>query len=280
MREVSADLITEKVAEMCINGNLYLGDDVSDALKDSVSKESSPTGRAVLEQLVENIEIAKTEGIPLCQDTGFAVFFIQWGRDVLLSEGTISDAVNEGVRRGYSEGYLRKSIVKDPLQRVNTGDNTPAVIHLEMVPGDRVKIIFAPKGGGSENMSAVKMLKPSDGTKGVVDFVVNHVKESGPNPCPPIVVGVGIGGTFEKVAYLAKKSLLRKIGEPHPDPFYAELEKEILEKVNNLGIGPQGFGGRITALDVNIEVYPCHIASMPAAVNINCHASRHVEVEI
>ena len=280
MREVSADLIAEKVAEMCINGNLYLGDDVSEALKSSVEKEISPTGKAVLEQLVENIEIAKTEGIPLCQDTGFAVFFIQWGQDVRLSEGTVNDAVNEGVRRGYSEGYLRKSIVKDPLQRVNTGDNTPAVIHLEMVPGDRIKIIFAPKGGGSENMSAVKMLKPSDGAKGVVDFVVNHVKESGPNPCPPIVVGVGIGGTFEKVAYLAKKALLRNIGEEHTDPFYADLEKEILEKVNNLGIGPQGFGGRITALDVNIEVYPCHIASMPAAVNINCHASRHVEVEI
>ena len=280
MREVSADLIAEKVAEMCINGNLYLGDDVSEALKSSVEKEISPTGKAVLEQLVENIEIAKTEGIPLCQDTGFAVFFIQWGQDVRLSEGTVNDAVNEAVRRGYSAGYLRKSIVKDPLQRVNTGDNTPAVIHLEMVPGDRIKIIFAPKGGGSENMSAVKMLKPSDGAKGVVDFVVNHVKESGPNPCPPIVVGVGIGGTFEKVAYLAKKALLRNIGEEHTDPFYADLEKEILEKVNNLGIGPQGFGGRITALDVNIEVYPCHIASMPAAVNINCHASRHVEVEI
>lgn len=278
MREIKAELITDKVAEMCKNANLYLGEDVENSLEKAVQTEESLTGRAVLQQLVENIRIAREESIPLCQDTGFAVFFVEWGQDAVLTGGTLSEAINKGVRRGYQDGYLRKSIVEDPLQRVNTGDNTPAVIHTKMVAGDRVKITFAPKGGGSENMSAVKMLKPSDGAGGVTDFVVNHVKEAGPNPCPPVVVGVGIGGTFEKVAFLAKKALLREIGELNPDPFYAEMEKDILEKVNNLGIGPQGFGGRVTALAVHIETHPCHIASLPAAVNINCHASRHVEV--
>ena len=227
---------------------------------------------------MKTLRSARNEKIPVCQDTGFAVFFVEWGKDVhLAGEGSLEDAINEGVRKGYTEGYLRKSIVKDPLNRVNTGDNTPAVVYTSLVPGDKVKIAFAPKGGGSENMSTVKMLKPSDGAEGVVDFVVNHVKESGANPCPPIVVGVAIGGTFDKVAVLAKKALFRPLGQPNPDPFYADLEQRILNKINDLGIGPQGFGGRVTALAVHIETYPAHIASMAAAVNINCHVARHVE---
>lgn len=216
----------------------------------------------------------------MCQDTGFAVIFVEVGQEVLFVGGDVKDAINEGVRRGYTEGYLRKSIVSDPVERVNTKDNTPAVIHFDVVPGDKVKLTIAPKGGGSENMSTVRMLKPAQGRQGVIDFVVEHVKTAGPNPCPPTVVGVGIGGTFEKVAWLAKKALLRPLGEPNPDPFYAEMEKEILTKVNDLGIGPQGFGGRVTSLAVHIETHPCHIASFPAAVNINCHASRHSERNI
>lgn len=278
MRELAASVITDHVAEMCQDANIYLGDDVFDALKRSQETEESPTGKEVLKQLIENVEIAKKEQIPICQDTGFAVFFVEWGQDVHLTGGTLEDAIHEGVRRGYTDGYLRKSIVDDPLyERKNTGDNTPAVIYTEFVPGDRVKIAFAPKGGGSENMSTVKMLKPSDGEQGVIDFVVNHVKEAGPNPCPPIVVGVGIGGTFDKVAVNAKKALFRKVGEPHPDPRFADLEKKLLDQINDLGIGPQGFGGRTFALAVHIETFPSHIASMAAAVNINCHACRHLE---
>ena len=277
MRELKADYITEQVAEMCVEANIHLGEDVMKALQQGLELEESPTGRKVLEQLIENLEIARNEQISICQDTGFAVFFVEWGQEVRLTGGSLEEAINEGVRRGYEQGYLRKSIVSDPLNRVNTGDNTPAVIHTRLVPGDQVKIQFAPKGGGSENMSTVKMLKPSDGVDGFVNFVVNHVKEAGPNPCPPIVVGVGIGGTFEKVALLAKKALMRNVGEPNPDPFYAELEQTILKKINNLGIGPQGFGGRVTALAVHIETFPSHIASMAAAVNINCHACRHLE---
>ncbi|HHX87435.1 MAG TPA: fumarate hydratase [Firmicutes bacterium] len=239
--------------------------------------EESPPGKEVLKQLIENVRIAREERVPLCQDTGFSVFFVDWGQEVHLTGGTLEEAINEGVRRGYQEGYLRKSVVKDPLNRVNTGDNTPAVIYVNLVSGDKVRIRFAPKGGGSENMSTVKMLKPADGVNGVVDFVVNHVKQAGPNPCPPIVVGVGIGGTFDKVAVLAKQALLRPVGQPNPDPFYADLEKKILEEINDLGIGPQGFGGRVTALAVHIETFPSHIASMAAAVNINCHAARHQE---
>ena len=280
MREIKAEIISDEVARICEEANLYLGEDVEHALKDSINKEESPTGKAVLEQLEENINIARNEEIPICQDTGFAVFFVEWGQDAQLTGGSLQEAIDEGVRRGYDKGYLRKSIVKDPLQRTNTGDNTPSVVNLEMVPGDRVKIAFAPKGGGSENMSIVKMLKPSDGYEGVVNFVVNHVKEAGPNPCPPIVVGVGIGGTFERSALLAKKALIREVGKPNPESFYAEMEKEMLEKINDLGIGPQGFGGRITALSVHVETYPCHIASLPVAVNINCHANRHAEVVI
>jgi len=280
LREIKAEVISDEVARICEEANLYLGKDVEHALKDSINKEESPTGKAVLEQLDENINIARNEEIPICQDTGYAVFFVEWGQDAQLTGGSLQEAIDEGVRRGYDKGYLRKSIVKDPLQRTNTGDNTPSVVNLAMVPGDKIKIAFAPKGGGSENMSIVKMLKPSDGYEGVVDFVVNHVKEAGPNPCPPIVVGVGIGGTFERSALLAKKALIREVGKPNPESFYAEMEKEMLEKVNDLGIGPQGFGGRVTALAVHVETYPCHIASLPVAVNINCHANRHAEVVI
>ncbi|MDW7729132.1 MAG: fumarate hydratase [Dethiobacteria bacterium] len=278
MREIAASTISEQVAEMCQEANIYLGEDVFDALKKSLETEESPTGKEVLKQLIENVEIARDEQIPICQDTGFAVFFVEWGQEVHLTGGTLEEAIHAGVRKGYEEGYLRKSIVDDPLyKRKNTGDNTPAVIYTDIVPGDKVKIAFAPKGGGSENMSTVKMLKPSDGEEGVVDFVVSHVKAAGPNPCPPIVVGVGIGGTFDKVAVNAKKALFRKVGEPHPDEAFAALEKKILDKINDLGVGPQGFGGRTFALAVHIETFPSHIASMAAAVNINCHACRHLE---
>ena len=277
MREVHVDKVSELIREMCIDSNYNLGDDVVTAFKQALETEESPTGKNVLEQLIENAKIAREEEVPMCQDTGFAVVFVEVGQDVTFVGGDVKEAINEGVRRGYQEGYLRKSIVSDPIERVNTKDNTPAVIHFDIVPGDKVKLTIAPKGGGSENMSAVKMLKPADGRQGIIDFVVNHVQTAGPNPCPPIVVGVGIGGTFEKVAYLAKKALLRPLGERHPNSLYAEMEQEILTKVNNLGIGPQGFGGRVTALDVHIETYPCHIASLPTAVNINCHASRHSE---
>ena len=277
MRQVEALTITGLVAEMCREANILLGYDVIAALRKALTEEESPSGKAVLQQLLENIDIACREQIPLCQDTGFAVFFVEWGQDVLLTGGTLEKAINEGVRKGYQEGYLRKSVVTDPFKRVNTGDNTPAIIHTTIVPGEKVKITFAPKGGGSENMSALKMLKPSDGLESVVDFVVNCVREAGPNPCPPVVVGVGIGGTFEKVALIAKKALLRPLGRPHPQPFYADLEQNILKKINNLGIGPQGFGGRVTALAVHIEIFPAHIASLPVAVNLNCHAARHLE---
>jgi fumarate hydratase subunit alpha len=277
VREVNVSLLTSAVAEMCTEANYILGDDVIRALEKGLEEEVSPTGKDVFRQLLENARIAREEQVPMCQDTGFAVIFVEAGQDVHFVGGNFGEAINEGVRQGYESGFLRKSIVKDPLQRENTGDNTPAVIHIDIVPGDKVKLILAPKGGGSENMSAVKMLTPSQGVKGLVDFVVAAVTRAGANPCPPVVVGVGLGGTFEKVAHLAKKALLRSLGQPHPDPFYAGLEKEILERINRTGIGPQGFGGRFTALAVHMEVFPCHIATMPAAVNLNCHASRHVE---
>ena len=278
MRELSVSTITETVAGMCEEANIYLGEDVYGALKRSLEVEESPTGKEVLKQLIENLEIAKNEQIPICQDTGFAVFFVELGQEVHLVGGTLEEAINAGVRKGYSEGYLRKSIVEDPLyERKNTGDNTPAIIYTDLVPGDKIKISFAPKGGGSENMSTVKMLKPADGEEGLIDFVVSHVKAAGPNPCPPIVVGVGIGGTFDRVAVLAKKALFRPVGEPHPEGKFAGLEKKILDKINDLGVGPQGFGGRVFALAVHIETFPSHLASMAAAVNINCHASRHLE---
>jgi len=277
MREIDVTQITAAIAKLCLDANFNLGEDVLTSIQGALQAEPSPTGRNALEQVLVNAEIARDEQVPMCQDTGYAVVFVELGQDVHLVGGDLYVAINEGVRQGYVDGYLRKSIVADPLNRVNTKDNTPAIIHLELVPGDRVKLVVAPKGGGSENMSAVKMLKPADGVKGVADFVVDTISKAGSNPCPPVVVGVGIGGTFEKVAYLAKKALLRKIGVPNADPFYAGLERDLLEKINKLGIGPQGYGGRTTALAVHIETFPAHIASLPAAVNINCHAARHKE---
>ncbi|GAB6062456.1 fumarate hydratase [Deferrisoma palaeochoriense] len=280
MRDVPVQAITETVRRLCVEANTRLGDDVVRAFERFRDAEESPTGRDVLEQLLENARIARDEGLPLCQDTGFAVVFVELGQDVHLVGGDLYEAVNEGVRRGYEEGYLRKSIVADPLRRKNTGDNTPAVVHVRIVPGDRVRITFAPKGGGSENMSGIAMLKPADGVEGVKRFVVERVREAGPNPCPPTIVGVGIGGTFEVAALLAKRALLRPVGEPNPDPFYADLERELLGRINALGIGPAGLGGTTTSLAVHIEAHPCHIASLPVAVNIQCHSARHKEAEI
>ena len=274
MRTIRAESVIEPVKLLCMDANYNLGEDVVDALKKFYEAEESPTAKSILQQILKNAEIARDEQMPICQDTGFAVYFVEKGVDLCI-EGDLTQAINEGTRQGYIEGYLRKSIVEDPLRRVNTKDNTPAVIWYEDVPGDQLKITLATKGGGSENMSEVRMLKPSDGAEGLVNFVVDRVKRSGANPCPPIIVGVGVGGTYEKCAYIAKKSLLRKVGSTHPDPFYAKMEDEMLEKINKLGIGPQGFGGRTTALDVFIESHPCHIASLPAAVNIQCHAARH-----
>ncbi len=278
MREIDVRTITEEVAKLCISANYQLGEDVIASFKEFKEKETSPTAAAILDQLVENAEISGEGKFPLCQDTGFAVFFVELGQEVHLVGGDFWEAMNEGVRKGYTEGYLRKSIVEDPLRRVNTKDNTPPVIWTDIVPGDKLKITFAPKGGGSENMSEVKMLKPADGIDGVKDFVVDKVSRSGGNPCPPVVVGVGVGGTFDKCAWLAKKALLRPIGSRNPDPFYAEMEEELLERINKLGIGPQGLGGNTTALDVHVEAHPCHIASLPAAVNTNCHSARHKSV--
>ncbi len=280
MREVHVERITEAVRRLSVEANTRLGDDVVAAFERFREGEQSPTGRDVLAQLLENARIARDEGLPLCQDTGFAVVFVDLGQDVRLVGGDLYEAVNEGVRQGYREGYLRKSIVADPLRRKNTGDNTPAVVHVRLVPGDRVRITFAPKGGGSENMSGIAMLKPADGAEGVKRFVVDRVRQAGPNPCPPTIVGVGIGGTFEIAALLAKRALLRPVGDRNPDPFYADLEEELLAEVNRLGIGPAGLGGTTTSLDVHIEVHPCHIASLPVAVNIQCHSARHKEVEL
>jgi fumarate hydratase subunit alpha len=277
MKQISCREITDNVRKMCLEANFNLGEDVLQAFNAAEKNEESPIGREIMGMLTENARIAKDESIPMCQDTGFAVFFVELGDDVRVIDGNLIEAINEGVRRGYQEGYLRKSICH-PFTRKNTGDNTPAVVHVELVPGDKLKIIFAPKGGGSENMSRVTMLRPSDGKKGIKDFVVTRVKESGANPCPPTIVGVGIGGTFEKAAWLAKKALLRPLGSAHPDPELAAFEQEIFTAINNLGIGPQGFGGSTTSLAVHIELFPCHIASLPVAVNINCHAHRHKEV--
>lgn len=277
MREMDVSLATAAVAEMCKEANCFLGQDLLAAFAKGLSEEESPAGREVFKQLLENARIAREDEVPICQDTGSAVLFVELGQDLHLVGGDFYEALHEGVRRGYREGYLRKSIVGDPLRRVNTGDNTPAFIHLQLVPGDRLKIIFAPKGGGSENMSAVKMFNPSQGIEDLTAFVVDTVSSAGANPCPPVVVGVGIGGTFERVAYLAKRALFRPLGQPNPDPFYAAWEKDMLGQINKTGIGPQGYGGSCTALAVHIEAYPCHIASMPAAVNINCHASRYAQ---
>ncbi len=274
MREIKYESIVNTVAKLCMDANYNLGEDVIQALKKGLAGEESQTGKDILNQLLKNAEIAHNEQIPMCQDTGFAVIFLELGSDARV-KGNIIEAINEGVKKGYTDGYLRKSILADPIRGKNTGDNTPAIIHALIVPGDKIKITIAPKGGGSENMSEVKMLTPAAGIEGVKNFVIDRVIRSSSNPCPPIVVGVGIGGTFEYVAFLAKKALLRNIGERNPDPFYADVERELLEKINNLGIGPMGLGGRTTALDVFIEVHPRHIASFPAAVNINCHAARH-----
>jgi len=279
MREIEASYISEKVKELCMEANYDLPEDVLLAFQEAKEAEESPLGVSILEQLQRNAEIARNERVPICQDTGFGVVFVELGEDVKISGGSLKEAVTEGVRQGYGEGYLRKSICH-PFTRKNTGDNTPPIIHIDLVQGEELKIIVAPKGGGSENMSRVTMLKPSDGIEGIIDFVVNRVKESGGNPCPPIIVGVGIGGTFEYAALLAKKALLRHVGSSNADPELAGLEKDILNKINDLGIGPMGLGGRTTALAVHIEMYPCHIASLPLAVNINCHASRHKEIRL
>jgi len=275
MREIDVRDITKIVVRLCIESNFFATDDLVKATEESILKEESPAGRAALEKIRENQKIAAAEELAICQDTGVAVVFIEAGQDAHFIGGDLEQSIHEGVRQGYRDGYLRKSVVEDPLRRKNTGDNTPAVIHIRIVPGDKVKITIAPKGGGSENMSTVKMFAPSAGREGIIKFVVDWVKQAGANPCPPTVVGVGIGGTFEKVAMLAKTALLRPIGQPNPDPFYADMEKEILQKINALGIGPQGFGGRITSFAVHIETHPCHIASLPAAINMNCHVSRH-----
>ena len=274
MREIAAERITEVVARLCVDANCHLPEDMKERIRLSLSREDWPQGREILNRIIQNFEIADRENRPICQDTGMACVFLKIGQDVHIV-GDLTEAVNEGVRRGYGDGYLRKSVVADPINRVNTGDNTPAILHMELVPGENIEITVAPKGFGSENMSRIKMLRPSDGVQGVVDFVLQAVEEAGPNPCPPIVVGVGIGGTFEKCAYLAKKALLRSVDVPNENPYYAALEQELLEKINALGIGPQGFGGKTTALAVNIETFPTHIAGLPAAVNINCHVTRH-----
>jgi fumarate hydratase subunit alpha len=273
-KDIPYEKIVDMVARLCVDANYFLGNDMIQAFKNYIEKEESETGRDILNQLLRNAEIAEKEQVPLCQDCGFAVVFIEMGTEVCF-EGSIVEAINDGVRKGYTEGYLRKSILSDPVKGKNTGDNTPAIIHTTFVPGDKIKITVAPKGGGSENMSEVKMMKPADGIEGVKDFVVDRVLRSSSNPCPPTVVGVGIGGTFEYVAFLAKKALLRNIGERNNDPFYADVERELLQRINNLGIGPMGLGGRTTSLDVFIETHPRHIASFPVAVNINCHVARH-----
>ena len=278
MREITCEEITETVARLCIEANYHLGDDVLAALRQARDIEVSPVGREMLDQLIENAAVAREEELPLCQDTGLAVVFVELGQDLHIVGGWFYEAINEGVRRGYKEGYLRKSVVDGPFsRRTNTNDNTPAVIHPRIVPGDRLKITVLPKGAGSENMSALAMLKPSDGREGVVDFVVETVEKAGANPCPPTIVGVGVGGTAEKAMLLAKHSLLRRVSQPSRDPEVAQLERDILERVNRLGIGPQGLGGRITSLAVHVETYPCHIASLPVAVNIQCHSARHKE---
>ncbi len=275
MREINVQQITDVVERLCIEANQHLPKDVQDAIRNCRACEEWDIAQGVLDQIITNFEIAESENVPICQDTGMACVFLEIGQDVHFTGGYLADAVNEGVRRGYDKGYLRKSVVGDPVRRGNTGDNTPAMLYTEIVPGDEVKITVGPKGFGSENMSAIRMFKPSAGLQGIKDFIIETVEIAGPNPCPPMVIGVGIGGTFDKAALLAKKAIMRPVDSANPDPFYADLEKEMLEKVNALGIGPQGFGGRTTAIGLNIETLPTHIAGMPCAININCHVTRH-----
>jgi len=275
MRQLPVEQITEAVERLCITACNHLPRDVKCAIETSRIREDGPIAQKMLDQIIENYRVAQQENVPICQDTGMACVFLEIGQDVHLTGGDLTEAVNEGVRRGYANGYLRKSVVADPIRRGNTGDNTPAMLYTEIVPGEQVKITVGPKGFGSENMSMIRMFKPSAGLQGIMDFILEAVETAGPNPCPPIVVGVGIGGTFDKAALLAKKALMRPLDVPNADPFYAELEAQMLDRINNLGIGPQGFGGRTTALAVNIETLPTHIAGMPCAVNINCHATRH-----
>lgn len=278
MKHLDLSKVTSEVERLCVEANYYIGKDVLNKIKDFHEKEESPLAKTVLEQIITNDEIAINESVPMCQDTGLVVVFLEIGTEVKI-DGDIYAAVQEGIRRGYDKGYLRKSIVRHPFDRVNTKDNTPAVIHTKLVPGsDKVKIIVAPKGGGSENMSVVKMLRPADGIEGVKKFVVDTIKNAGGNPCPPIIVGVGIGGSFEKAAIMAKESLMREVGDSSPDPINAQLERDLLDMINKTGIGPLGLGGRTTALAVKVETYPCHIASLPVAINLNCHAARHKEV--
>lgn len=279
MREIDVGVITERVKGLCMEANFDLGQDVLDAFERAKAEEESPAGVEILEQLEENAFIATQERVAICQDTGIAVVFVEMGQDVHLVGGDLNDAINEGVRQGYRDGYLRKSLCH-PFTRANTGDNTPAVIHVKIVPGDKVKLTVAPKGGGSENMSRVTMLTPAVGKEGIVEYIVQRVRESGSNPCPPTIIGVGIGGTFENAALLAKEALLRPLGSENPDPELASLEGKILERINKLGIGPQGLGGRTTSLAVHVNMMPCHIASLPLAVNIQCHAQRHKEAVI
>jgi fumarate hydratase subunit alpha len=274
MREIHVDEIRDNVAQICLDAAYNLSEDVIAAFDRAIETETAPGAKEIIELLKENARIAKEEHIPICQDTGIAVFFVEIGQDLRIKNGFIVDAVNEGVRKGYKEGYLRKSVV-DPLTRKNTGDNTPAIVYTELVPGDKLKISFMPKGAGSENMSAIRMLRPTEGVEGIRNFVLECVQKAGANPCPPVVIGVGIGGSFEKAALLAKKSLLRSVGSPNSKLELASLEEMLLKAVNKTGIGPEGFGGKVTAMAVHIESFPCHIASLPVAVNINCHAARH-----
>ena len=275
MREIQVSDITAVIRRLCIEANTLLPEDVKNAIKACRSCENGGIACGILDKIMENYQIAERENVPICQDTGMACVFMEIGQDVHLVGGDLTEAVNEGVRRGYTDGYLRKSVVADPVRRGNTGDNTPAMLYTEIVPGENVKITVGPKGFGSENMSAIRMFKPSAGLQGIKDFILETVENAGPNPCPPIVVGVGIGGTFDKAALLAKKAIMRPLDTHHPDPFYAELETEMLGKINALGIGPQGFGGKTTAIGLNIETMPTHIAGMPCAININCHVTRH-----
>ena len=279
MREIHVSKITDAVRRMCISSNLHLPKDMQEAIEAARESEDGPIAKGILDRLIENYTLASGNEVPICQDTGMACVFLEVGQDVHITGGNLYDAINEGVRRGYADGYLRKSVERDPVRRGNTQDNTPAMITTDITAGDRIRITVAPKGFGSENMSALKMLKPSAGLEGIKDFILETVEQAGPNPCPPIVVGVGIGGNFDHVALLAKKALLRPVSSRHPDPFYASLEEELLTRINELGIGPQGFGGRTTALGVNIETLPTHIAGMPCAVNISCHVTRH-ETEV